>query len=213
MSEHLELETLSDLADEILPAAEWRRAEQHLARCAPCAERLARLRALLAASRALPVVVEPPDDLWTDVHARLAPRRRHAWLSGWTLAAAALVLVAVSSAVTALLMRHSARPAPVVAQSQPFPVVLPAQLRAVEASYDITARELAATLAQRRAALSPATIAKIETSLRVIDRAIAEARQALAEDPANRTLVDLFSSNYERKLELLRRAAELNSAT
>src|SRR5262245_7112387 len=121
MSEHLELETLSDLADEILPAAEWRRAEQHLAGCRSCAERFARLRALLAASRALPVVVEPPDDLWTDVRARLAPRRRHAWLSGWTLAAAALLLVAVSSAVTALFMRQSARPAPAVAQTYPAP--------------------------------------------------------------------------------------------
>ena len=170
MSEHLELETLSDLADEILPAAEWRRAEQHLTQCAPCTERLARLRALIAASRALPAVVEPPDDLWTDVRARLAPRRRPAWLSGWMLAAAALVLIAVSSAVTALLMRHNARPTPAVAQSQPAPVALPASLQAVEASYDMTARELAATLAQHRAALAPATIAKIEESLRVINR-------------------------------------------
>jgi hypothetical protein len=129
------------------------------------------------------------------------------------LAAAALLLVAVSSAVTALLMRRSVAPAPSVAQSQPAPVALPASLQAVEAGYDLTARELAATLAQRRTSLAPATIAKIEESLRVIDRAIAEARQALAEDPANRTLVDLFSSNYERKLELLRRAAELNSTT
>jgi hypothetical protein len=93
------------------------------------------------------------------------------------------------------------------------PAPLPAAMRAIEADYAGTATELADALALQRPKLSPATVAKVEASLRVIDDAIAEARRALAQDPANRTLLDIFSANYQQKLELLRRAAELPAST
>jgi hypothetical protein len=60
--------------------------------------------------------------------------------------------------------------------------------------------------------LSPATVRVVERSLATIDTAIAEARAALASDPANRSLVEILSANYERKVELLQRATELSSS-
>ena len=135
--------------------------------------------------------------------------------NAWLLAAAALLLVAVSSAITALIVR---RPQTVAVRHDPQPAQpaalrLPVAARAVDADYQAVIRELDESLAQRRSQLAPETIAKVEASLRVVDQAIGEARRALAADPANRDLVDLLAASYERKLELLRRATELLPAT
>jgi hypothetical protein len=86
---------------------------------------------------------------------------------------------------------------------------LPPAARAVDADYAGAIRALNETLAENRNRLDPATIAKVEASLEVIDHAIDEARQALAADPSNLTILDLLASSYERKVELLRRANAL----
>jgi hypothetical protein len=121
------------------------------------------------------------------------------------------VLVVLSSTVTALLVRRQ----PVIVATKVAPPVavasmqLPPPARSIDAGYAVAIRQLDEALAQRRAELDPATIAKVEASLNVIDVAIAEARRALADDPANRTLLDILAANYEHKVELLRRANEL----
>lgn len=229
-STHVDFEGLNDFADEALSASERATVQAHLAGCGECAERLARLRGLLRGASALPAAIEPPHELWSDIAARIVapttsrrptpppnerPHRAAQWLVArpWILTAAAVLLVVATSAITTMLVRRS--PSAVVADrpvSQPV-VVLPASARAVEADYARTVRELDETLASHRATLDPATIAKVEASLRVIDEAIDEARRALANDPVNLTLLDILSANYERKLELLRRATELPSST
>jgi hypothetical protein len=73
--------------------------------------------------------------------------------------------------------------------------------------------ELTESLAERRTQLDPGTVAKVEASLRVIDLAIDEAQRALAADPADPTLRDLLAGNYERQVELLRRASALLPST
>jgi anti-sigma factor RsiW len=222
ISEHSSLETLSDYVDDVLAPPDRGAVDLHLATCDVCAGRLAELRSLLAASHALPAAIEPPPDLWSDIHSAIVgrvearrPPGRHWWERRGLLAAAALLLVAASSAVTAVVVRQRTpgiAVAPPVVAAVPA-VALPAAMRAIEADYLGTASELANALAAQRPKLSPSTVAKVEASLRVIDDAIAEARRALVEDPANRILLDIFSSNYERKLELLRRAAELPAST
>lgn len=207
--DHLELERLSDFLDEALSPEQQRTVEAHLAICPVCSERRHRLESLVGAARTLPEEVEPPIELWNSVRARIAPapsRTRQLWL----LAAAAVVLVALSSGVTAILVR---RPI-VVVRPAPVPAVvaarsLPPAARAVDADYAVAIRALNETLADNRNRLDPATVAKVEASLRVIDHAIDEARQALADDPSNLTLLDLLASSYERKVELLRRANAL----
>ena len=212
---HPSFEQLSEFVDGGLTAEARHELETHLAHCARCARDRDRLETLLAHSRALPAEVEPPAELWSVVQRQIVPPPSSATRRVWLLAAAALLLVAVSSAVTALLVR---RPETIVVRREqpaaPMAVVrLPVAARAVDADYQAVIRELDEGLAQRRAQLSPETIAKVEASLRVVDQAIGEARRALAADPANRDLVDLLAASYERKLELLRRASELLPAT
>ena len=207
--DHLELEQLSDLLDGALAPEERKVVEAHLAICSACSERRQRLESLVGSARALPDELEPPIELWNDVRVRIQPapsRTRQLWL----LAAAAVVLVVLSSAVTAVIVR---RPIIVVKQSPEAVTVadrpLPPAARAVDADYAGAISVLSETLAENRKRLDPATIAKVEASLRVIDHAIEEARQALATDPSNITILDLLASNYERKVELLRRANAL----
>ena len=61
-------------------------------------------------------------------------------------------------------------------------------------------------LYENRETLDPDTVTTIDTNLRVINRAIRRAREALDEDPQNGGLNRMLSSNYRRKLELLQRA-------
>lgn len=142
---------------------------------------------------------------------RLSPR----WL-----AAAALVLMAASSAATALYLRRARGDLPSAVAEQPvaapgaLPVgPLPASFVATEGAYLASVAEVEALLGAQRAALAPATIEAVERALATIDTAIAEARAALFADPANESIAGRLELSYRQKLDLLRRAAELPPAT
>ena len=173
---------------------------------------------------ALPREIPPPPDLWPAIRAELAPRsaRTVRWTAGWRLAAAGLLVAASSSILTLLAVRSrdALDPAVVVtadrAPAQPStraPAQLPAHLVVAERGYARSVDALWRTLDERRDSLAPSTVATVERSLRIADSAIAEARSALEQDPANRVLGELFVSNYERKIDLLRRATELAPRT
>ena len=220
-NDHIDFARLSDYADESLAPSERVHVQEHLAQCAACGEQLAMLRRLLGAASALPAEVIPPSEQWQGIRARITRQAREGsvatrarWLTVpvWLLASAAVLLVALSSAITAVIVRQPSQGIEPRVTAAP-PLILPAAARDVEAHYVRTASELADALAGQRGKLDPATVAKVEASLRVIDQAIDEARHALAGDPANLTLLDLLTANYERKLELLRRATELPAST
>ena len=89
--------------------------------------------------------------------------------------------------------------------------MLPVSVQRTESEYSPTIDQLKAVVDAERGRLSPETVRTVDRSLAVIDSAIAEARAALIADPQNRMLVDLLSSSYQRKLDLLRRTSELSS--
>jgi hypothetical protein len=221
MTEHLAFDRLNDLADNSATPEDARAARDHLAVCAVCAERLAALVTLSAETLRLPREIAPPPELWASIRAELAPRtsRSLRWNSGWRLAAAGLLIAASSSILTMLAIRTNDRVgeqtavAPVAPPSVRPATALPAHLASAEHGYARSVETLRRTLDERRDSLAPSTVATVERSLRIADSAIAEAREALARDPSNRVLVELFASNYERKIDLLRRATELAPRT
>jgi hypothetical protein len=75
--------------------------------------------------------------------------------------------------------------------------------------YDNEITRLHAVIQQRRGELDPKTVAAIERSLAVIDTAIAQARSALARDPASRFLNGRLTDALDKKVELLRTTAML----
>lgn len=181
------------------------------------------LRELRALTERLPREMDPPAGAWEAVRAQMArdesgftqpPGRPALWQRPEFLVAAALLLVAGSSAVTYLGFKD--RAAPMIATG---PVVAPnAAATAVSTLAQFTGREneylrrvngLVAIMESSDAELAPETVAKVKASLAVIDAAILEARAALAGDPANRALVEMLESTYEMKLDLLQRTTEM----
>ena len=190
-----------------LSAAESAAFETHLNTCAACESILLNTAEPLVELNSLPRSVEPGTDLWPAITRRLAPRGRvfrgGIPVPAWALAAAAVLLIALSSGTTVLLLR-----------SNRHPMVLPSsRLEAVEAEYAAASDDLALTLEKARARLAPETLATIERNLATIDSALAESRRALAKDPANGVLEQLVVAAWRQKLEFLRRAAALSTET
>jgi hypothetical protein len=192
--------------------------------CEECTSRFSAISALAASTAALPQQIAPPADLWDDIRKELQPRhmlrRRRAPV--WQmrhLAAAAVVIAIASSALTALVLRDrrvavaTVEPPTVQTSTPSTEVELPPRLASAEHGYTQSVESLQRLLDERRDSLAASTVATVERSLSIADSAIAEARDALARDPANRALAALFASNYERKIDLLRRATELAPRT
>jgi hypothetical protein len=189
------------------------------------------LRDLQARTAKLPREIAPPPDAWLAIKAeierplsiaengRASTRVTRIWQRPAFLAAAALLLVAGSSAITAIaLARRNVDAARETVQipidSRPVgntggtPATL-AEFTVVENDYISTANRLSALLESDETQLAPETISKLKESLRVIDAAILEARRALAADPANKQLIEMLSTSYNQKVDLLRRSTEM----
>lgn len=80
-------------------------------------------------------------------------------------------------------------------------------------AYDAAVSDLQAILDQGRDRLDPRTVQVLEESLKTIDAAIDDARQALEADPANARLNTYLAGTRQRKLELLREASQIVTAT
>ena len=128
------------------------------------------------------------------------------------LAAAAVALMTLSGGSVWLLQSQGAVPAtaPVVTAAPPgsTPAATNVSHTAAE-SYAAAVADLERVLAGGRGQLDSATVRVIEQNLAVIDRAIAQAQQALKADPANLYLNTHLAETMRRKLDLLRQAATL----
>jgi len=213
MTTHPEFDEINDLLDGALNEARTDELRRHLETCDECGTIHDALRATVDDAAALPRTIAPPPDLWGDVRGRLAPRRStlSVRFSIGGLAAAALLAAAIGSGITVVVLRPSAPRNP-IAVSAPTGTP-PSTFASAERGYAESAARLERTLSERRDSLAPATVATVERSLRIADSAIAEARAALDRDPANRAIEAILASNYERKIDLLRRANELSPRT
>ncbi|MCE9601625.1 MAG: zf-HC2 domain-containing protein [Gemmatimonadetes bacterium] len=226
MSTHF-TDQLSAYLDHDLTPSEHDVIERHLDACGECRatlEQLARVKSHAAALVGPPA----PTDLWAGIASRIGtagstsvsparpavvlelPRRARAWWSQpqWLPAAAAFLVVA---SIVGFAMRGAFNKAasPVASStpsaSAPASDVAAASFDANQLDSEVEALQKA--LDRGRGKLDPKTIQVLEDNLRIIHKAIDDAKQALAEDPANRELQDYLVGSVQRKLELVRRAA------
>jgi putative zinc finger protein len=143
------------------------------------------------------------------------------------LAAAAALVAAVSGGVVWTVVERAATrsrdlvasaPSPSAPATEPSTDGFDTDNRIVpvgmaDAQYDAAVSDLEQALKEGRGRLDAATIAVVEHNLQIIDRAIDQAREALAADPANTYLSGHLVEARRRKLDLLRRAAALTSET
>jgi len=224
---------LSEYLDGELLTGERTALEQHLLGCADCRATLAELRRVVARAQALDDT-PPAADLWPaiarriggggsdlpdvpdviDLTARRVRRRISFTLP--QLAAAGIALMLVSGSVVWKVLNHGATPVAQVTPAQPViaptpPDGTPAAWSG-DASYDHVIARLEQALAEHRTALDTATVRVLEKNLEIIDRAIAEARAALAADPASAYLNHHLARTMRRKVDLLRQASALAGA-
>jgi anti-sigma-K factor RskA len=197
----------------------------HIAACAICAAEVESLNRVLARAAELPKSIDPPAEAWSNIRAvierdkeAVAAHDRSSttgfWRRSYTLAAAAILVAIVSSAGTAIYMSSrngDANPSRSAASNMTSGAT-PASLAAFtieENNYLRNVAVLQDLLDQQEALLAPETVAQLKASLRTIDEAILEARNALARDPANKMLIEMLSGTYRQKMDLLRRTTEM----
>ena len=207
---------LSEYLDDELSPAERGALEAHLGGCEECTATLEGLRRVTARARALGDR-PPARDLWPAIAASLvepkelrfrSPRRLSVPVPA--LAAAAVAFLVIGASMVWLLRSPggiTGGPAPVAVN--PAPTVSPAGIGRASLRYDAAVAELQQVLDQGRSRLKPETVKVLEQKLALIDRAIVDAQEALAKDPASVYLNDHLTETRLRKLELLRRAAAL----
>ena len=235
---------LPDYMESTLSLPQRAMADAHAASCGRCGELLADIRSIVDRAGSLPVL-RPSRDLWQGIATRLdtpvvsiaaAPSaRRRFRIPVWgSVAAAAAVLIVVTSVVTRELTQRGTPPDSSIAAVQATPVRAPDSLggettavanptkvassdtrervsAAVTYSREIV--RLQALVRERGDVLDPTTKAIIENSMRIIDSALVEARAALARDPASRWLNEQVDKTLEKKLELLRSVTLLAART
>ena len=217
---------LSEFLDEELSAEMQNQVARHLEACPECRATLEDLRRVSARAKAL-AAEESGSDQWPAIAARLkrfgpaaapaqAIRHRIAF-SLPQLAMAASLLVLMASGATWLAV-HRGQDTELATNPTlvptPLPTGTPVQPVGLVAGkdYDDAVAELRQVLDKGRTRLDSSTVVVLERSLASIDRAIAQAEQALAADPGNAYLSGHLAHTRLRKLDLLHRAATLTSA-
>lgn len=165
----------------------------------------------------LPSEARPPRELWPAIAlqtgATAVRRGRVARVGVPRLAAAAVFVVAVSGAATWLALRDGASfgagTSPDLATAPPTAAAFADHpgAQALLAEYEASAGALAQVLEDGAQVLSPETLAAVRRAMETVDRAIAEARSALAADPGSEELARILMANMKRRLDLLRSAA------
>lgn len=206
--------------------------ERHAGTCGGCGAMLADLRRLRSDAAALPELA-PSRDLWAGIAARIeapvvpigapavaAPRPwgrrlRTAGVLAASLAGAAVLGYLIGTRPDAAgplqLSRQDSSAAPSGSASAVAPAGAQIVVASLTADYDREVARLTQLILERRDQMDPATVAIIEKNLRVIDAAIADARQAIARDPASRFLMESLNQSLRMKVELMRTAAMLPS--
>lgn len=233
-------ERLSEYLDGDLDPADRVAIEAHLPGCRACAATLAELRSVVSRAKDLDEA-GPATDLWPAIAARITVesgaaaeiattqrvlplRPRREWhFSLPQLAAAAVTLMLLSGGAVWLAMQRSplsgsapiarieARDPNAIGPDEAMNTVVRASL-VDNPRYDDTVAELEHVLAEGRGQLDSSTVRVLEQNLDIINRAVAQARRAVASDPANPYLRSHLTATMHRKADFLRRATVLASA-
>lgn len=224
-------ERLSEYLNGELGVDERSQVETHLATCAECSATLEQLRAVV--KRAEGLEDRPPvGELWSGIAERIGAspesegdlieldehrlfrqdrlRQRRLSFSLPQLVAASVALIVLSGG-SAWLMVGSASEAESLVATQGLVAERSASSFA-DAKYGAAIADLERVIEDNRAQLDTATVRIIEENLMIIDRAIAQARRALADDPASSYLNEYLAGTMRQKLEFLRQAASMAGA-
>ena len=164
---------------------------------------------LMQAAGKLATDISPERDLWPDISdaiERPAPRR---WSPLFAQAAAVVLLVGTSSAVTYMTMKDSG-PRPVIGSPDMiFEQASFGNRYSLGPDFQDARNSLVAELDVELQKLPPEAKETIDVNLRLIHVAIFDINAALVEDPENLLLQERLLRTYREELALLRRVGGL----
>lgn len=172
--------------------------------------------ALTAQARRLRTDMQPARDLWPGIEAAItAPAERARWPRMLAQAAAVLLLVGGSSALTWLTMQDNAAP---VTASQPGGLVFEPVSGSFGSDYTLgpdftdARASLMSKLDAELERLPPETRVEVEKNIATIRAAIAEINKALADEPDNALLQELLLGAYSEELTVMKKVDRLANA-
>jgi anti-sigma factor RsiW len=212
---------LSEYIDGELAADEQRALEAHLATCGSCYATLAELRQVVARAKSLEDTA-PVSNLWPAISDEIRrgvaisrpavrPAVRRFSFSVPQLLAASIALVLLSGGGMWLGL-HQRQSDTAIRDLTPAPTSGNVANVAWTGRTDAAIAELQAALTQNEKKLDTATVRIVRKNLAIIDRAIADARIALRNDPGNAYLNFHLAETMRRKVELLRRVNDMVAA-
>ena len=190
--------------------------EQHLTGCTRCQALVADLTSIRLAASTLDEHIPPPR-LWARIASSIDEQQRRPWwqrqlggtFSAWVPAAvaASIALLLVAGGWNVWQQRRGETPQQAGAP-QPEAASVPA-----EQHYEQAIAGLQQLADAQNAALDPETRAVLTRNLAVIDRAINESREALAQEPASTLAQESLLDALETKVALLQDTVALASDT
>jgi anti-sigma factor RsiW len=211
---------LSAYVDGDLTSEDQAALTEHLEECAECAAALGQLRRVVAWAETY-AGREPSRDVWPQIKevvrgipsgvTRMQPHRvdrRRFNLSVLQTLAAGVALAVVGVGGWALA-RATAPDRVVTVIDLPTQAGGPSVATAVVAAqkYGPAIADLERVLLAEQGALDSSTVRVLREQLVIIDRAMAEAQEALAQDPGSDYLADHYTGMMKKKLTVLRAAA------
>lgn len=217
---------LSDYLDGEMSPAERARLEAHVDADPECASALDGLRQVVNRARSLDErVPATAQRMWTEIASRIGatppamePQRAPARAGWWSGRRLSLSLPQLLAAGIALVLLSGAGAWMVRSGRQAAPAVIPVAAGNVAFAsvgatrYDEAVTDLAQVLEAERERLNPETVRIVEENLTIIDRAIAQARRALLDDPDSDYLRRHLEQTMRQKLTLLQQVTTIPGA-
>lgn len=166
---------------------------------------------LMQAAGSLATDIAPQRDLWPGIEEAIAAPARRGWTPMLAQAAAVIMLIGASSAVTYTVMKDESGPVrtTIATPGMVFEQASFGSRYSLGPGFQDARNSLVAELDVELAKLSPEDRANIETNLQLIHQAIFDMNEALKADPDNALLQERLLRTYRDELALLRRVGGL----
>lgn len=161
------------------------------------------------AARQLATEISPERDLWPEIAAEITEPRRSRWTPILAQAAAIVLLVGASSALTYVAVKDDSGPVISVAPELVFEQASFGGNYHLGPGFQDARNSLRAALDVEMARLSPEASGDVRANLDLIHEAIVEINAALEEEPDNTLLQQKLLQAYREELTLLRRVGGL----
>lgn len=161
------------------------------------------------AARQLRTEVSPERDLWPGIEEAIAAPRRSRWTPVLVQAAAIVLLVGASSALTYVVVKGDNAPVVSIAPELVFEQAAFGGNYHLGPGFQDARNSLRAELEVELSRLSPEVQQDIQENFDVIHAAIVEINTALEQDPDNALLQQKLLRAYREELNLLRRVGNV----